>query len=247
MKHHIFISYPILNQDIVENLADRLKQFGIDAWVYSNDRTLAADLWTEIEEKIAASELFIFVASKSSRDAQGQHRELTMALEKIGTVAAQMRAFPVLLEEVSFRDLPVELSNTNGVRMSAFSVQSTAFHIVKTFFPELLATHVSHEWIYPRPGQWLEVCQIDPWIEQYFSLGDRVYFRRISPLGLFECYSPELGELFWFGPRNLRTSDVVDENGELEREKVPHRYRYFTAFECEQIGFKKLKEEGRLK
>ncbi len=43
MTHHAFICYPSHNQDIVENLAGRLRDIGLQAWVYSLDRALAAD------------------------------------------------------------------------------------------------------------------------------------------------------------------------------------------------------------
>lgn len=74
MSHQIFISYPAPNEEIVENLAGRLRELGVAPWVYSIDRTLAEDLWAEIEAKVQGSELFLFVASRFSKDAQGQHR-----------------------------------------------------------------------------------------------------------------------------------------------------------------------------
>ena len=161
--------------------------------------------------------MFIFVASKFSKDAQGQHRELSLALAKFGMLRVTF-ARPVVLDDVSFRSLPDELGATNGVQLlDAHNVKSEASYIAKTFFPDIVAAQKTEGWNYPRPGQWLEVCQIDRWIEEYFDLGDRVYFRRLSPLGLFECYSPKLGELFWFASHNLRISDVVDEDGSLER------------------------------
>jgi hypothetical protein len=174
VKHQVFISYPNQNEDIVTNLANRLKEFGVDAWVYSIDKTLAKDLWMEIEAKIQESEVFIFVASKFSKDAPGQHRELSLALTKIRNVKSDFRAFPVVLDDVSFRSLPDELGATNGLQLlDAHNVKSEAFYIAKTF-PDIVAAQKIHGWNYPRPGQWLEVCQIDRWIEEYFDLGDRV-------------------------------------------------------------------------
>jgi TIR domain len=76
MKHHIFISYPVAKQDLVENFAGRLRELGVEAWVYSLDKTLAEGIWEEIEAKIAQADLFLFVASQQSVDAKGQHREL---------------------------------------------------------------------------------------------------------------------------------------------------------------------------
>ena len=98
----------------------------------------------------------------------------------------------------------------------------------------------------PKTGPVVRGVPVDPWIEKDFDLRDRVYFRRFSPLSLFECFSPKLDGLFWFAPKNLQMSDVIDENGWLEREKVPRRYRYDTSMECERIGLEQLEKQRRL-
>lgn len=74
-----------------------------------------------------------------------------------------------------------------------------------------------------------------------------MYFRRLSPLGLFECYSPKRGQLFWFAPQDLRIADVVDEDGSLEQAEVPWRYRYSTSFDMERLGLQQMEKEGRLR
>lgn len=247
MTYHVFICHPSQNVDIVKNLASRLREFGIEAWVYSLDRTLAKDSWSEIEEKIRDSQLFIFIVSKHTFDAKGQHRELKLAVDRLNNTKAKLHMFPILIGDIDFGDLPKELSYINGLRLDAHTVKSTAYDIASTFFPELIAADKNREWACPRPGQWLEVCTIDQWIEQYFDLGDQVYFRRISPLGLFECYSPKQGDLFWFAPQNLRITDIVDEDGTLERQNVPQRYRYSASYNFERIGMDVMRKRGQLK
>ena len=244
MKHHAFISYPIQNQEIVENLAGRLREVGVEAWVYSLDRTLAEDVWREIEDINKRCELFIFVASKHSRDAQGQHRELQLAVNRLKSINVPLSMMPILIDDISFSSLPDELSHVNGVRLDAYTVKSTAQEIVKTFFPDLFETEKERGWKYPRPGQWLEVCNIDQWTEEYCDLGDLVYFRRLSPLGLFECYAPKLNGLFWFAPHNLRATDIADEGGTREREQVPRSCRYSTSYDCERIGIEEMRKWG---
>ena len=245
MTYHAFICHSSQNADIVENLAYRLRELSIEAWVYSLDRTLAKDVWAEIEEKIRACQLFIFVASKHTLDAKGQHRELQLAIDRLKKADVGLRMFPVLIDDIGFSDLPEELRHVNGLRLDAFNVKSTAHNIAETVFPELLSIGKSKEWKYPRPGQWLEICNIEG-IEEYFDLGDQVYFRRISPLGLFECYSPKLTELFWFVPMHLRATDVVDEDGTLESQDVPWLYRYSTSYEFERDGIDEARKRGRL-
>lgn len=246
MTHHVFICYPAQNEDIVKNFAGRLRDLGVEAWVYSLDRTLAEDIWNEIQDKIQSCQLFIFVASNHSLDAKGQHRELQLALDRLKAAGVPPRMVPVLIDDIGFLSLPEELSRVNGLRLDAHTVKSTAHDVAKTFFPELVAKEKTQDWKYPKPGQWLEVCNIDQWIEERFDLGDRVYFRRISPLGLFECYSPKLAGLFWFASHNLRATDVVDEDGRLERQDVPWSYRYSASYDFEKLGIDEMRKRGNL-
>jgi|APDOM4702015191_1054821.scaffolds.fasta_scaffold169443_1 TIR domain len=244
--HHVFICHPDKNKEIVENLAGRLRELGVEAWVYSLDKTLAEAVWNEIESKILESQVFMFVASKYSLDANGQHRELQLALERLKDKKVPLRLLPVIIDGIDFGSLPEELRRINGLWLNAHTVKSTAFEIAKTFFSDLVAVEKKQDWRYPRPGQWLEVCHIDQWIEEHFDLGDRVYFRRISPLGLFECYSPRLKGLFWFAPRNLCATDVVDEDGTLERRDVPCSYRYSASYDFEGIGIDEMRKRGKI-
>jgi len=244
--HQLFISYPDENEDIVRNLARHLRESGVKPWVYSISRTLAEDTWQEIERNIQGCQVFIFVASEYSRDATGQHRELKKVIDRVANAKSKLHIFPIVLDDTKFGSLPEKLRNVNGLRLGAYNVKSKALEIARRFFPKLVNAKKSEEWRYPRPGEWLEVCNIDQWIEEYFDLRDQVYFRRISPLGLFECYAPKLSELFWFAPENLRATDIVDEDGALEEEKVPPAYRYSTSYECESIGLDELKRKGRL-
>lgn len=181
MTYHAFICHPNQNKEIVENLAGRLRELGVEAWVYSLDQTLAKDAWSEIEERIRDCRLFVFVASEHTRNAKGQHRELRVAVDRLKKTSAELRMFPVLIGDIKFGDLPEELSHINGLRLDARNVKTTAHEIVTTIFPELVAPEESKEWKYPRPGQWLKVCNINQWIEEHFELGDRVYFRRVIP------------------------------------------------------------------
>jgi hypothetical protein len=56
----------------------------------------------------------------------------------------------------------------------------------------------------PRPGTWLQVSRLDEVIQHDVALGDKLYFRAISPLGLFECYAPKLQTRFWIEPKNVQ-------------------------------------------
>jgi hypothetical protein len=56
----------------------------------------------------------------------------------------------------------------------------------------------------PQPGTWLQVSSLDQWIEEYVALGDLLYFRAETPMGLFECYSPKLDGPFFIDPKHVR-------------------------------------------
>ncbi len=167
-------------------------------------------------------------------------------MERLTQTNVELKMVPVLLDNLNFGSLPDELSHVNGLSLDAYTVKSVAQEIATTFFPELVAAEKNRGWRCPRPGQWLEICNLDQWTEQKFDLGDRVYFRRLSPLGLFECYAPKLKGLFWFAAHNLRSSSVVDEHGMLEREEVPSSYQYSASYKFERLGIDEMKKRGAL-
>ena len=233
MGHRIFISYATPDQDLVENFADHLLQYGVKAWVFSIDKTLSSDTWREIEACIDEVELFAFVASENSRDAGGQHRELGMAVEKVRKGGGrEFQLLPIVAQGLDFSEIPAELRRINGVRLDAHTVASTAHMVARTFFSDLFENAIDIAWHCPKPGQWLEVHRVEPGIERYLAQGDLLYFRRLSPMGLFECYSPKLNDLFWIMPENVRACGISQD----ECPSVPWEYRYMTSIEHEIRG-----------
>ncbi len=211
---------------LLGNLRDCLSNYGIKAWVYSHDKTIAKDVWDEIERNIISSKMLVYVISKDSVSAEGQRRELNIAIELTSKTRPDLLIVPLLIGNVSFSETPEPISHVNGLYLDAFSVKTTALEIAKLLSPDIAGENWT--WRYPHPSQWLEVCNLDQWTEEFFELGDCVYFRRLSPMGLFECYSPKLDGLFWFYSKNLRPAPFVDEDGAYEREKVPREYRVIT-------------------
>ena len=233
MVHNVFISYPTPNQDLVENFADHLLQNGVKAWVYSIDKTLSSETWAEIETRIDKAELFAFVASEDSRHAKGQHHELQIAVEKIKRCGrTEDRLLPIVIGDLSFSEIPQVMQRVNGVRLDAHTVASTAEKVARTFFPDLFDDVRERFWHCPKPGQWLEVHRLDPGIERFLARKDLLYFRRLSPMGLFECYSPKLDGLFWIMPDNVRASGIPGD----ECPSVPQEFRYETSIDYEMRG-----------
>lgn len=232
-NRRVFISYPTANQDLVENFADRLLEYGVKAWVYSIDKALSQETWPEIEARIEESDVFVFVASEYSRDAEGQHRELEIAVERIDRNGERgSRLLPIVIGDLSFGELPPVLQRVNGLRLDGRTVASTAHELAKTFFPNLLGDTRAMAWHCPRPGQWLEVHHVAPGIEQHLKRKDLLYFRKLSPMGLFECYSPKLKGLFWIMPENVRACEM----SQGKYPNVPREFSYLASLEDEMRG-----------
>jgi|SRR2546422_4739263 len=218
MEHNIFISYAGPDVDIVENLRDHLSKHGVTAWVYSVDRTLTDDIWEEIERKLRVSDAMIFAVSHDTEQSEGQKQELELVLSKMAPVAGIPRVLPIVLRDTPYSALPERLKHINGERLNAHNVKSVAWKIARRLFPEQLKEEAAREWRFPVPGEWLQVSRHDEMIEGYFDIGDKLYFRAISPIGLFECYAPKLNELFWIAPENVCASTDLEKDQALQHE-----------------------------
>ncbi|OGT60907.1 MAG: hypothetical protein A3E85_03090 [Gammaproteobacteria bacterium RIFCSPHIGHO2_12_FULL_45_12] len=227
MNYNLFISYPDTSRDIVENLRDQFKKFGINAWVYSIDQTLNLNPWKEIEEKISASDLVVFIVSERTPAATGQHQELELATQKIGTISNTDKIMPIFIVGASPSSAPELLKHKNGPFLHSGNVKSVALKITKRVFPSLLKTEDERPWKYPIPGEWLKVTNLDDNISEDFDLGDKLYFRRVSPMGLFECYAPKIEGAFWILPENVRLSYDTDEDKALESQ-MPSEFKYWN-------------------
>jgi hypothetical protein len=216
-KYTLFISYCQGTQQIAENLKGRLQDLGILAWVYSCDRLLGKEVWAEIENRIDQVRAFVFLVSDETIKSQGQKKELEMALNKVEE-KAPLKLLPLAVGDVHFSSFPAPLDRTNGAKLDGQNVQTVAAEIARRYFPEFVDKWKNALWHYPIPGQWLEVCGLGSALEEHFRLGDRVYFRRLSPMGLFECYAPQIRGLFWFAPENLRPTEMHGASNEVPRE-----------------------------
>lgn len=248
----LFISYPGDRADIAGNLSGRLRELGIRAWVYFQDRLLADDIWNEIRQRIGEARVFAFLISKDSLQSPGQRRELDMALARVQQEIHNPSIFPILIDEgvsfgVSFHELPEALQRRNGRRMHGENVRTVAWEIAEQFFPETVKKWTNEaRWRHPRPGDWLEICKMEGTeIVEYFELGDRLYFRRLSPLGLFECYAPKIKDLFWVWHEHVRPVPQTDPIWGMERDLVPERFRIPTMIDMEILGYEEWDRRHR--
>ena len=223
----VFISYPAHKQDLAENIREQFTEFGVSTWVYSYDRTAGADAWVEIEEQLTESSLVLFMVGPMTHEAPGQSRELDLALSAIHEHPGDLVIVPLVVDGLSFSDVPEALRRVNGFALEPHTTKTLAWKVTTQFFPELAGDYHESPWNYPRPGDWLQICQMDEQLEQYFKLGEHVYFRRLSPMGFFECYCPKIAEVFWFWPPNLKRADPDHAPSD---ELVPTEYRALTQY-----------------
>lgn len=222
---------------MVENLRRHLRSYGVGAWVYSRDSTLAANAWDEIESNLLDSQFVIFVISEHWNRAAGKQRELEITLDMFVPIAGVERFFPVVLNGAEFRDLPELLRQKNGLLLDAHNVREVAWKIASRIFPDVAGTEAKQPWKVPVPGQWLEIQQVQREIEAYFEIGDKLYFRALSPMGLFECYAPKLQGLYWIGPELVGFS--LDYEQDMEQENlIPIEYRVHSMIEMAHIGWR---------
>lgn len=236
MRHNIFISYSNDDKDIVENLREQFKDLGVEAWVYSRDCILGENMWDEIKRIIKDSDVIIFVVSDSTPNASGQQQELELVLNKIEPVTSSSRIIPLFIDGTNPSNYPEPLRQKNGDFLNGGNVKTVARKITKHAFPSLFKQKSEKPWNYPIPGNWLKISNLDGTIEQYFDIGDTLYFRTVSPIGLFECYSPKIEGLFWIAPENVNPFLESEDTKELEKQ-VPHVYTVSGMIDIQMRGW----------
>lgn len=237
IKHDIFISYAKEDIDIVENLRSQFRVYGIKAWVYSLDSIITENVWLNIKSKMTEVGLTIFVVSKNTSGASGQQQELRLALDKVAPFKSQ-KIMALTLPGIDFSALPERLRDHNGRPLDSRTVKSVAWEIATSFFPSLVKKQADRPWKHPNPGDWLRVSSLDERIEE-LEIGDKLYFRTISPMGLFECYAPKIQGLFWIAPENVSVSLDFENNKDLES-NIPDDLTVFKMFEMQRIGWDAL-------
>jgi hypothetical protein len=235
VKHNIFISYANNELHIVENLRDQFEDIGIKAWVYSRDATLGEHMWKEITKKLTEVDMVIFVLSDDSATADGQHRELNLVLDKIVPISGYSRILPLFITGTNPKNYPAPLRSINGDFLDGRTVKLVAWKIANQAFPSLIKKKNHQAWNYPVPGEWLEVSNLDGIVAQYFDIDDKLYFRAISPMGLFECYDPKTEDLFWISPNNVQRSLI--EGVDALTVSVPKIYTVNGIVEIQALGW----------
>ncbi len=231
--HHAFISYASPDRDLTLNLRSRLGDYGIQAWVYERDKTIGDQAWSEIEQQLRAARVVFIMLSTDSPSARGQQREFEMCLDRVRATKDADFLVPLILDDdLQFGDLPEELSSINGERLDAFNIRSVTESLAHRYFPTLVGDRFRHGYVCPTPGDWLQIAKFDARIESGFSVGDVLYFRQLSPMGLFECYCPRTGGLTWIDRSNLRPADSHPDSDD-----VPRVYQVGTLVEMYGLGW----------
>ena len=245
MKHNVFISYACNDKDIIENLREKFQDLDINAWVYSRDATLGNEMWSEIESKLRESSVIIFVISDNTPNASGQQKEIELVFNKIKPITSELRIMPLFIEGAEPSHCPEPLRLQNGEFLNASNIQTIARKIAKHNFPILFERNCNKPWKYPIPGEWFEISDLDGIVEEHFDIGDKLYFRTISPMGLFECYSPKIKGLFWISPENVKRSTEISHD-QLEI-LVPYVYTISGMTDLQMRGWNEWHINHKLK
>lgn len=234
-----FLGYSDRDLQIASAIRTQLGQLGVHTWMYEYDKLLGDDVWEDIERNLRSSRVVLFLITDNTKAAKGQHREFQLfaLAKKTHPDLVQLPLF-VTCDESRIPLTCEELQKTNGIKVFPGQYASTAWQIAKAHFPGCLESR-NVPWLFPRPGQWLRVTELPPdWDRIGVHLNDHVYFRRISPAGLFECYIPRTQETGWFVPSDLAFSD--SDPAELPVRQVPLRYQLRTLFRAEDLGMREL-------
>jgi len=236
----IFISYSELDKEVAENLHHQFNEYYVKTWVYCRDKTPGVDTWNEIEEELKSAKLILWLCSHNSKKSQGQLKELEI-LKKTDS-NPKPALVPVILEGAVKEDLPEQIRNVNYEKLDGYRFSSFTLRIIRAFFPSKSEEYVSNQWLYPRPSDWLEIIELYGDMEQYFNLKDKIYFRKISPLGLLECYSPQINGLYWVPSRTVRIVNMSEEESEARESEIPQEYTILAMIDAEATGFQIIRK-----
>lgn len=228
MKNKIFISYANNDQDLLNNLAGRLKELNIDVWIYSRNKTYGKNAWNEIKDKILISNIFIYAFSSNSVKAKGQKRELNIALKNSKNI------LPLSVNDELFHLLPLSIRFINGDKLDCYNVKEISQKIVNRYFSPKKIKKTA-KWYFPIPGDWLRVVNLNRYTESDLEIGDFLLFRKISPMGLFECYAPKLNGFYWIFHEDVVKHINVDDIKRLNS-NVPNSFSTMKMLEIDDIA-----------
>lgn len=205
--------------------------FGQEAWVYSEDKRLSKETWIDIEESILNSRQVVYLISDNTVINEGQIKELALSKKWSRPIV------PGWIGDTNRSAVP-ELQTTNGERLGqGYSVRRFAWILITQICPKQSAP-----WLFPKPGDFLKVIKLDNLEKHSVSLYDLMYFRQLSPMGLFECFHVEGNRLFWISPDNVEFAGYGFEGPE-----IPKKYRYGSLAEAQRQWWSRLPVTGEEK
>ena len=224
----IFISYPQSEYELATKLKSEFKALGVDSWVYSEDKKLAEDSWLDIEKTILESDQIVYIINESTPRNDGQIRELKLIKKWNKPV------IPGWVGDTKRSVLP-ELETINGERLGqGYAVRRFAWQLYTQLYPT-----PSMRWRTPKPGDFLRVIKLDGLELHKIKLNDLLYFRQISPMGLFECFHVEGDSLFWVDPDNVEFAGYG-----FDIPSVPRKYQYESIIEAQRQWWGKVSTAG---
>ena len=95
---------------------------------------------------------------------------------------------------------------------------------------------------YSNPFGWLEGVGLFDGMENCFELGDLLYFRRLSPMVLFECYLTQNEGLYWLPSNTVKLVNLTETEQEERESLVPFIYTISAMIDADHVGFQAIKK-----
>ena len=179
---------------------------------------LARETWLDIEKGILDSSHIVYLINMATPVNEGQFKELALSKKWNKSI------IPGWVGETPRNTIP-ELQAVNGERLGqGYSVRRFAWILSTQLCPRKLTP-----WLCPKPGDFLRVIKLNGLENNNIQIDDLMYFRQLSPMGLFECFHFEGNGLFWISPDNVEFAGYGFDGPE-----VPKKYRYDSIIEAQR-------------
>ena len=131
----VFITYSRKDKDFTQRLAESLKNSGVNVWIDFERMTVSEGWMDEIVQGIQSSDGYIFILSPDSLKSKVAAEELKIAVDNT------KRIIPIVIRDIDYKEVPIELSHLNWIYMRSQDDFSSSISKV------LDAIHTDIEWI----------------------------------------------------------------------------------------------------
>jgi pyruvate/2-oxoacid:ferredoxin oxidoreductase beta subunit len=126
----VFISYASSDRDIADALADKLSEYGLEAW-YADKDVLPGENWAKkVGEALEEADALVVILSPGSEGMKSMKREISFAM---GNKRFKNRLVPLYRgnkSEIKEDVIPWSLKEKRGIHLDAYPKREDAFEEV---------------------------------------------------------------------------------------------------------------------